>query len=160
MNIKLKQNSLLMIRALYFSMEEQWSNLGRIHDITPAQQHILFLLMTNQKTLTPSEISEFGCWHPSTVTRLLKPMQNKGYITISPDEERPKFKKVRVTIMREDMFQKLVVSVEKTEDFPLDMSNLKEEEILQFIEYGERILGNHKGDLFMEKVIHGKFNRT
>lgn len=157
MDFKLKQNTLLMIRALYFCMEQQWKELGRIHDITPAQQHILFLLQTNNKVLSPSEISEWGCWHPSTVTRLLKPMENKRLIAISLDDEQRRYKKVTITKKGEELFQKLVVSVEQMENFPLNMKNLKGSEILHFLQYGERILENYKGSLFREKVIHAQF---
>ena len=156
MNLLIKQNILLMIRALYFCVEERWAELGRKHNITPAQQHILFLLSTNKKTLTPSQISELGCWHVSTVTRLLKPLLVKGFISVSPDKDRPKYKKVTITLAGEQLFQKLVCSVMEMEQFPLDINHLSEKEIVYFLKCGQRILDVNKGESFGKRVINAK----
>lgn len=156
MKLKFKQNILLMVRALYFCMEKEWAELGMKYNITPAQQHILFLLSTNKKTLTPTQISELGCWHTSTVTRLLKPLQSKEFITVSADKKHLKYKKVTITQEGEIMFQKLVNSFKEMERFPFDMRHISEEEIIQFLNCGQSILDVHKGEDFKKRVINAQ----
>lgn len=155
MKFLIKQKMLLMIRALYFCMEEHWSELGKEYNISPSQQHILFLLSINS-SLTPSQISKLGCWHVSTVTRLLKPLQVKGLIEVSPDENQRKYKRVSITEEGEHLFQKLVDSVRKMENFPFPMNHLSEHEILSFLECGQSFLTVMKGESFGDNVINAK----
>ncbi|WP_227938814.1 MarR family winged helix-turn-helix transcriptional regulator [Alkalihalobacillus deserti] len=155
MNLLLKQNLLLMIRALYFCAEEQWANLGEKYKISPAQQHILFLLVSNNK-LTPTEISQLGCWHISTVTRLLKPLHSHGLVDISRDRNKPKFKNVTITLKGIELFNELVTSVQQMETFPLDTAHLTSEELDAFLQVGQQILKAHKGESFNSKVINAK----
>jgi DNA-binding MarR family transcriptional regulator len=155
MKFLIKQKMLLMIRALYFCMEEQWSQLGKEHNISPAQQHILFLLSVNSP-LTPTQISELGCWHISTVTRLLTPLEVRGMVRISPDTIQRKFKKVSITNEGEQLFQKLVASVQEMDHFPFPMNHLSEKEIVSFLEYGQSFLDVMKGKSFGSKVINAK----
>jgi DNA-binding MarR family transcriptional regulator len=136
-------------------MEEQWSELGKRHNITPAQQHILFLLSVNQ-SLTPSQISDLGCWHISTVTRLLKPLSAKGLICISPDPNRKKYKNISITKAGEHLFYQLVKSVKEMENFPLPLNRLSESEITNFLKYGQTILEMIKGKNFENKVLNAK----
>ncbi|MFG6117817.1 MarR family winged helix-turn-helix transcriptional regulator [Thalassobacillus sp. B23F22_16] len=145
-----------MIRALYFCMEEQWAELGRRYDITPAQQHILFLLSTNQNVLTPTEIGELGCWHNSTVTRLLKPLKERGLIRIGIDKEKPRFKKVEITPEGSVLLKQLVGAVKDIENFPCDTSCLSKEEIVNFLAYAQKILDVNIGEPFKQKVINGR----
>lgn len=156
MDLSVKQNTLLMVRALYFCLEEGWAKLGKTFDLTPAQQHILFLLSTNNKSLTPTRISDLGCWHVSTVTRLLRPLENKGYILITVDQSRPRYKKVTITNKGMAILEKIVESVKKIENFPLNLSQLSNEEINQFINIGKKILEVHKGEDFRLKVLEAK----
>lgn len=156
MNLMCKQSILLMVRALYFCMEDEWAELAKKYDITPAQQHILFLLMTNGKSLTPSQISELGCWHNSTVTRLLKPLQERKYIHVALDCKKPKYKKVTITAAGEKLLHQLVGTVMEMKRFPLDMRYVTEREISFFLEIGQKILDAHKGEEFMKKVVHAK----
>lgn len=156
MDLSVKQNTLLMVRALYFCLEEGWAKLGKTFDLTPAQQHILFLLSTNNKSLTPTRISDLGCWHVSTVTRLLRPLENKGYILITVDQSRPRYKKVTITNEGMAILEKIVESVKKIENFPLNLSQLSNEEINQFINIGKKILEVHKGEDFRLKVLEAK----
>lgn len=158
MNIKMKQELLLMVRALYFCLEEQWSNLAKKHDISPAQQHILFLLSTNNKTLTPTVISELGCWHLSTVTRLLKPLQAKRFISISINPKKKKQKQVCITEKGEQLLSKLAHSAAEDEFFPLQVNHLTEDEINCFFKSGKKILHRHKGEQFNEKVLNARID--
>lgn len=155
MKFLMKQKMLLVIRALYFCMEEQWSELGKEHRISPAQQHILFLLSVNP-SLTPTQISELGCWHISTVTRLLKPLEFKGLVYVSPDTEQRKYKKVSITKEGEQLFQKLVESVQEMEHFPFPVNHLSDNELLGFLEYGQSFLDVMKGESYGSRVINAK----
>lgn len=156
MSLLIKQNLLLTVSALYFCMEEQWEKVGRKFNITPAQQHILFLLLSNNKKLTPSQISKLGCWHLSTVTRLLKPLQMKGYIVMFRDDKQPKFKNVQITEKGESLINQIVDFVKDINRFPLDISPLFEEELIQFLCCGQKILDLHKGSDFKDKVLQAK----
>ncbi|WP_051353072.1 MarR family winged helix-turn-helix transcriptional regulator [Thalassobacillus devorans] len=156
MDFLLKKNLLLMIRALYFCMEEKWAELGRRYNITPAQQHILFLLSTNQNVLSPSEIGELGCWHGSTVTRLLKPLKERGMIQVGIDQKNPRYKKVEITSEGKSLLKQLVEAVEDMDNFPCDISSLSQEEVIHFLTYAQKILDVHKGEPFKQKVINGK----
>ena len=155
MNFLIKQKMVLIIRALYFCMEEHWSKIGQVHNISPAQQHILFLLSVNPP-LTPTQISELGCWHISTVTRLLKPLGNNGLINVSPDKDKRRYKIVSITKEGESLVQKIVNSIKETEHFPFPMEHLSESEILSFLEYGQSFLDVMKGGSFSNKVINAK----
>ncbi|MBU8906194.1 MarR family winged helix-turn-helix transcriptional regulator [Desertibacillus haloalkaliphilus] len=152
MNYLLKQQMLLMVRALYFCMEDHWSDIGKKFNVSPAQQHVLFLLQANKQALTPTEIGELGCWHSSTVTRLLKPLKEKGLISVEINKSRPRYKQVSITSNGLVLFDKLLNIVKEEENFPFDMSHLSEEEVLNFLEYGQRILDVHKGKDF-RKVL-------
>jgi DNA-binding MarR family transcriptional regulator len=156
LNLLIKQKMLLVIRALYFCMEGQWAEIGKKHNISPAQQHILFLLSTNNNALTPTKISELGCWHISTVTRLLKPLQKNGLINVKTNENQPRFKIVSLTDEGTLLLEKLIDTVKSTEQFPFDMSHLSEEEILYFLECGQSILDVYKGEDFRIKVINAR----
>lgn len=156
MDLLLKQNMLLMVRALFFCMEEQWEKLGRNFDLTPAQQHILYLLSTNERTLSPSQISELGCWHASTVTRLLRPLEAKKFIEINVDKTKPKFKKVTITNEGLSILEKIVATVKNLDDFPFSLLHLSDAEVIQFLKIGYRIIDEHKGEDFKCKVLEAR----
>ncbi|WP_394234377.1 MarR family transcriptional regulator [Niallia oryzisoli] len=151
----IKQQMVLVIRALYFCMAEQWSELGKKHNISPAQQHILFLLSVNP-SLTPTQISQLGCWHISTVTRLLKPLENNGLISISPDTIQRKCKKVSISEEGKKLITHVLQSAQQLEHFPFPMDHLSETEIVNFLECGHRILEVLKGKDFYKKVINAQ----
>ena len=156
MNFSYKQDVVLMVRSLYFCMEEQWTELAKIYDISPAQQHILFILTTNQKTLTPSEISEIGYWHISTVTRLLKPLKGRGFITVNQDPKRNRYKNVAITSLGEELFRKIINTMIAKDFFPFKMNSLTEEELESFLKVGQKILDTNKGVSLREKIFNAK----
>jgi MarR family transcriptional regulator, protease production regulatory protein HPr len=158
LNLLVRQKVLLVVRALYFCMENQWAEIGKKHNISPAQQHILFLLSTNNDALTPTKISELGCWHISTVTRLIKPLQKNGLITVKTNETQPRYKTVSLTAEGTILLEKILDTVKSMDQFPFNMSHLSEEEILYFLECGQRILDVHKGEDFRIKVINARMN--
>jgi MarR family transcriptional regulator, protease production regulatory protein HPr len=154
-NFLIKQKMVVIIRALYFCMEEHWAKIGQEHNVSPAQQHILFLLSINP-ALTPTQISELGCWHTSTVTRLLKPMENSSLINVSPDIHHRRYKIVSITKKGKDLVRKIVNSIQEAEHFPFPMDHLSEREIVSFLDYGQRFLDVMKGESFGNKVINAK----
>ncbi|MFD2680308.1 MarR family winged helix-turn-helix transcriptional regulator [Bacillus seohaeanensis] len=158
MNFGYKQNAVLMVRALYFCMEQKWAELAKTYNISPAQQHILFILSTNNQTLTPSEISEIGCWHLSTVTRLLKPLRERGFITINQDPNRNRYKKVTITSSGGEIFQKIIGAILEKDFFPFEMNSLSEEELESFLRVGQKILDTNKGESFREKIFNAKID--
>jgi MarR family transcriptional regulator, protease production regulatory protein HPr len=156
MDLLQKQNLLLIVRALYFCLEEQWAKMGKMFNITPAQQHILFLLSTNNRSLTPTLISELGCWHISTVTRLLQPLLEKGFITITVDPVKPKYKKVTITNEGLSMLARIVDSVKNNDSFPIDLTHLPESDLAQFLTLGKNILDLQKGEDFKVNVLDAR----
>lgn len=156
LNFSYKQDVVLMVRSLYFCMEEQWAELARIYGISPAQQHILFILTTNQKNLTPSEISEIGYWHISTVTRLLKPLKDRGFIAVNQDPKRNRYKIVTITSLGEEMFQKIINSIIAKDFFPFKMKFLTEGELESFLKVGQKILDTNKGASLREKIFNAR----
>ncbi|WP_433748332.1 MarR family transcriptional regulator [Falsibacillus pallidus] len=156
MDFLLKQNLLLIVRAMYFCVEEHWSELGRAYQITPAQQHVLFLLYTSsEKSMSPSQLSEYGCWHISTVTRLIKPLESKGLIQIMPDK-RPKYKVVKLTQSGTLMIEQLIEAVNEMPFFPFDINPLNESEIAQFLQSAERILEANRSKEFSNWISRVK----
>jgi MarR family transcriptional regulator, protease production regulatory protein HPr len=153
LNLLLKQQILLMMRALYFEMENKWNELGREFNISPAQQHILFLLSTNNNELTPTKIGELGCWHNSTVTRLLNRLQEKKFIYVKTQRNELGFKVVSMTDLGRSKLEQLMEKVKTLEKFPFDISHLSEEEVLLFLKCGNKILEVQKGIDFRESVI-------
>lgn len=156
LNLLLKQQMLLMVRALYFCMENKWALLGKEYNISPAQQHILFLLSINNNELTPTKIGELGCWHVSTVTRLLKQLQKNGFIDVKAKENQLRFKMVSMTNEGKQLLKLLLDTAKSMEQFPFDMSHLSEEDVLNFLECGKSILDVHKGENFRKNVISAK----
>lgn len=156
MDFLIKQNLLLAIRALYFCAEEKWSALGRNYNISPAQQHVLFLLYSSgNKSLSPSELSDLGCWHISTVSRLLKPLELKGMIKICQDK-RPKYKEVKITSCGIQLILELINSVDEMESFPLDIRCLTETDIENFLDCAQKILELNKSEDFGKWFNHVK----
>jgi MarR family protease production transcriptional regulator HPr len=156
MNFSYRQDVVLMVRSLYFCMEAQWSELGKMYDISPAQQHILFILSSNKRVLTPSDISEIGCWHISTVTRLLKPLKQRGLISVEQDPKRAKYKKVTITPAGEELFGRIVETIKKNDFFPFEMNQLSEEDIDAFLQCGQRILDTNRGRAYRERIFNAK----
>ncbi|RDI48009.1 MarR family winged helix-turn-helix transcriptional regulator [Falsibacillus pallidus] len=156
MDFLLKQNLLLIVRAMYFCVEEHWAELGRKYLITPAQQHVLFLLYTSsEKSLSPSQLSEYGCWHISTVTRLIKPLESKALIEVLPDK-RPKYKVVKLTESGTNMIERLIMAVNEMPFFPFDINPLSENEIGQFLQSAERILEANRSKEFSNWISRVK----
>lgn len=156
MDLYFRQQLLLMIRALYFDMENKWAEIGREYNLSPAQQHILFLLSSNENKLTPTKIGELGCWHNSTVTRLLNRLETNGFIYVETKRNHSGFKVVSMTENGKEMLEKLIKKVKSTERFPFDLRHLSEKEAKLFLELGNSILDIEKGKEFRNNVIEAQ----
>lgn len=156
MEVLLRQKMLLIIRALYFCMEKNWSTLEKKFQVTPAQQHILFLLSSHKNELTPSELSDLGCWHASTVSRLLKPLKERGLIQVAVNKEQPRFKKVSITANGKCLLNQLADAFTDLKHLPFELGDLTEEELSDFLEYGQRILRIQKGEDFVQMLMHAR----
>ena len=156
MDLFLRQQLILMIRALYFDMENKWAEIGREFNLSPAQQHILFLLSTNDNKLTPTKIGELGCWHNSTVTRLINRLEEKGFIYVETKRNHLGFKIVSITQKGKEMLKKIIEKVKLTERFPFDMRHLSDNEVMSFLEVGNSILDIAKGKEFRNNVINAQ----
>ncbi|MEK3853873.1 MarR family winged helix-turn-helix transcriptional regulator [Cytobacillus sp. FSL H8-0458] len=116
----------------------------------------MFLLGTHNQKLSPTQISELGCWHLSTVTRLLKPLKVKGLIEITANKEQHRYKCVSITKSGIELLDQIMDGEKKMEQFPLSTSHLSENELRSFLEYGQKILGVQKGDLFRKMLIDAR----
>jgi len=137
-------------------MEKKWAELEKKFKLTTAQQHILFLLGTHNQKLCPTQISDLGCWHLSTVTRLLKPLKEKGLIEITANKEQLRYKCVAISKSGKELLDQIMDEVKEMEQFPLNMSHLPENELMSFLEYGQKILGVQKGDAFRKMLMDAR----
>jgi MarR family protease production transcriptional regulator HPr len=146
MDFEIRKQLLLMIRALYFSQDKNWSELGKVHNVSPAQQHILFILSTNNSPLTITDISKYGFWHVSTVTRIIRPLHKEKYVSIQYDRHRSKSKYVTITELGRKKLQDITDEVSVDVNFPLNLRKFAKEDIKQFIEQGLAILHSQKSE--------------
>lgn len=150
MDIELNKQIVLTVRALYFSVCEQWAEVAKKHSLSSAQQHLLFILSSNNNPLTITEISQLGCWHISTVTRLLKPLLDENYISITNGKGRYKF--VSLTNLGKQKLKTIADDVFQRTNFPLNAQGIENEDLEQFVEIGSQILRNQRGEEFTNWV--------
>ncbi|NRD80868.1 MarR family transcriptional regulator [Bacillus sp. BRMEA1] len=150
MEIELNKQAVLTIRGLYFCIVEQWACINKVHGISSAQQHLLFILSTHEKPLTISEISNLGCWHLSTVSRLLQPLIRENFVTVQ--KCKTKYKYVSITNQGFEKLKEIAKQVFPLKEFPFDFSDIEQEEVQIFIEIGLKILKNFKGEEFLTWV--------
>lgn len=143
MDIRLNRQIVLMIRALYFSITEEWANISKKYNLSSAQQHLLFILSSSVEPLTITEISHLGCWHISTVTRLLQPLLNREYISIT--NGKGKSKHVRLTESGKLKLKSIAEDVFQRENFPLNVEGITDEFLEEFAQIGMQIIKNQKG---------------
>ncbi|TVY09085.1 MarR family winged helix-turn-helix transcriptional regulator [Paenibacillus cremeus] len=147
MDNEMKKQMVLMIRALYFSILDQWSHIDKEHGLSSAQQHLLFILSTSETPLTFSDISRLGCWHLSTVSRLLPPLVKENFVRI--EKNKTKFKYVSLTSRGMEKLMAIAKQVMPQKDFLFNSSTVKCEEIQAFIENGMALLQHYKGENFV-----------
>lgn len=143
MDISLNRQIVLMIRALYFSITEEWADVVKKYNLSSAQQHLLYILSSSVEPLTITEISQLGCWHISTVTRLLQPLLNAGYISITNGKGKSKY--VRLTESGKLKLKSIAEDVFQRDNFPLNFEGITNECLEQFAKIGMQIIKNQKG---------------
>jgi MarR family transcriptional regulator, protease production regulatory protein HPr len=153
-----RKQLVIMVRALYFCLEERWAEATREYPVSPAQQHILYILATAGEPLTVTAISRIGCWHISTVTRLLRPLLAGGLVTMRHHKHNAKSKYVSITDTGEQLRRDLTGRLIETDDFPFDLSDIPEEELQAFLRIGLRILQDQKGEDFVEWIRESELN--
>ncbi|MDA6131604.1 BlaI/MecI/CopY family transcriptional regulator, partial [Escherichia coli] len=75
-----------------------------------------------------------GCWHPSTVTRLLKQLKEKGLVEITANKEQLRYKFVATSKSGKEVLDQIMDEVKEMEQFPLNLSHLSENELMSFLE--------------------------
>lgn len=150
MDVELKKQAVLTIRALYFCIVEQWAGINKNHGLSSAQQHLLFILSTQEKPITISEISTLGCWHLSTVSRLLQPLMRENYVTVQ--KNKTKWKYVSITNQGLEKLMEIAKQVFPQKEFPFDFTDIEQEDVQLFIEKGLKLLKNFKGEEFIDWV--------
>jgi MarR family protease production transcriptional regulator HPr len=141
-----------MTRALYISLEERWGMLTKGYKLSPALQHILFILSTNHDPLTITDISKIGCWHISTVTRLLQPLIRENLVNVFQTKHNNKLKFVKLTDDGERLLKDILTTLVNARDFPFDLSIFTKEEVDQFLHMGLTILQSQRGTDFTHWV--------
>jgi len=129
---------------------EQWACINKEHGISSAQQHLLFILSTHEKPLTISEISNLGCWHLSTVSRLLQPLIRENYINVQ--KSKTKWKYVSITNKGLEKLREIAEQVFALWECPFDFTNIEQNDVKIFIEKGLKILSNFKEEEFLDWV--------
>jgi MarR family protease production transcriptional regulator HPr len=140
MKHEIRRRLLLMVRGLSFLLEEKWSDFGRPHDLTPAQQYLIYILGSVERPLSMTEISKIGFWHLSTVTRLIKPLVDRGWVRISQEPDQPKSKYATLTDAGQTALDLLFRDANELTTFPFDLQAFTEEEIQQFLKFGLRLI--------------------
>lgn len=74
----------------------RWLRINTPHDIDPWASNLLPILST-QKVLSPSAISEYLQMHPSGVSRMLRHLGDLGYISIRAGDSDARRRKVELT---------------------------------------------------------------
>jgi MarR family protease production transcriptional regulator HPr len=103
---KMLCQSILIVRGLSRAIENSWEAFGRKNGISPAHQHILYLLW-HTKELTISRLAETGLWHISTVTRLLRPLINDGLVKTYDNQQDGRSVNVRLSSKGYELIENL-----------------------------------------------------
>ena len=68
-----------VIRAMYKTLEEDWTRQAKKHDLTSPQEHLLWILHFRDGS-TVSEVANLGLWHISTAMHLIDKIEEKGLV--------------------------------------------------------------------------------
>lgn len=91
-----------LCRGLYKSIDDDLRQVAADFGLTPAQQHLLWVLyFNNGSTLT--EISELGQWHVSTVMNMVERMEKMQLLYKVIDENDARVKRVFLTARGEEL---------------------------------------------------------
>lgn len=144
MDIELNRRITRIVRALYYSVTNEWAEISKEHNMSSAQQYLLYMLYSKEEDLTVSDISTLGCWHISTVTRLLKPLLDDGYISMTK-RSKGRYKFVHLTELGELKLKEIAKDVSHRDNFPLNCAGIKHEDLELFAQVGLELLRNQKG---------------
>lgn len=150
MDIEFNRRITQIIRALYYSATNEWAEIAKEHGMSSAQQYLLYVLNSREENLTITEIGRLGCWHISTVTRLLKPLKDNGYVSITNGKGRTKV--VRLTELGMLKLKEINETVAPRSNFPLNCTGIDDESLEMFARIGLQILQNQKGTEFTQWI--------
>jgi MarR family transcriptional regulator, protease production regulatory protein HPr len=68
-----------VLRAMYKTLEEDWTRQAKIYNLTSPQQHLLWILHFRDGS-TITEIANIGLWHISTAMHLIDKLEDKGLV--------------------------------------------------------------------------------
>lgn len=91
-----------LFRGLYKSIDDDIRRVAARYGLTPAQQHLLWVLsFNNGSTLT--EISKLGQWHVSTVMNMVERMEKMELLYKIVDENDARVKRIFLTARGEEL---------------------------------------------------------
>ncbi|RXT13613.1 MarR family transcriptional regulator [Ammoniphilus sp. CFH 90114] len=68
-----------VVRAMYKTLEEDWTRQAKQHDLTSPQQHLLWILHFRDGS-TITEVANLGLWHISTAMHLIDKLEEKNLV--------------------------------------------------------------------------------
>lgn len=68
-----------VVRAMYKTLEEDWTRQAKQHDLTSPQQHLLWILHFRDGS-TITEVANLGLWHISTAMHLIDKLEEKELV--------------------------------------------------------------------------------
>lgn len=68
-----------VIRAMYKTLEEDWTRQAKRHGLTFPQEHLLWILHFRDGS-TITEVANHGLWHISTAMHLIDKLEEKGIV--------------------------------------------------------------------------------
>ncbi len=68
-----------VVRAMYKTLEEDWTKQAKQHDLTSPQQHLLWILYFRDGS-TITEVANLGLWHISTAMHLIDKLEEKDLV--------------------------------------------------------------------------------
>lgn len=163
---KLIHHSLLIVRGMSRAIENSWEAFGKKKGISPAHQHVLWLLWHKQE-LTMGKLAEMGLWHISTATRLVATVKKKGFIETKADDEDGRYVIVRLTERGRQLIENIFRDSINDPEFLPFIRYLWDTDpcfVKQSIERGFVLLEHMQSKQYVEMIkeiepIHNGFNR-
>lgn len=141
-----------LFRGLYKSIDDDLRQVAAGYGLTPAQQHLLWVLyFNNGSTLT--EISDLGQWHVSTVMNMVERMEKMELLYKIVDENDARVKRVFLTARGQELRKR---TEEQAANFRIYKMLLEmpadefSEEVKTLIHLVRRL----SGDKFMQYVVN------
>ncbi len=110
-------------------------------DLTVTQMHVLIYLFRNSgNKITQKQLAEYLCVKHSTVSGILKRLQEKELIEIRVDEENKKYKNIYTTMKAVQLNEQMRLHRDKTE--ALFVKGFSSDELAQLVGYLDRLYNN------------------